>query len=348
MKEMNIVELEKEGKNANCWIIKGEKNEEDKVIVRSNGTATYIAKDIPYAAWKLGLLPDPFNYEHYSMQENGKILWQTTLEESKESKQDFTGDIVLTVIDSRQSRLQKIVTKLMSQFKSNKDSYVHLSYESVTLSSDTAKSLGMDTQGKSAQMSGRKGLYVNVDSIIDILENKTFQETKKRNLSLDENSIKQIAHDVAIGTIRYEMIKQDLDKIITFDLSKSLSLEGDTAPYIQYTHARSSGILDKAGIKPNFETSFELLKNPYEIELIKEIGKFELNVIDSAKNYSPKVISKYCHILSVKFNAFYEHVKVLDDSDESIKNERLCLVFSFKSTIEKALNLLGISAPEQM
>ena len=348
MKEMKIVELEKEGKNENCWIIKGEKNEEDKVLVRSNGTATYIAKDIPYAAWKLGLLEDPFNYEKYFTQENGQILWQTTLEESKETKQDFTGDIVITVIDSRQSRLQKIITKLMSHFKSENDSYVHLSYESVTLSSETAKSLGMETQGKSAQMSGRKGLYVNVDSIIEILEKKTFEETKKRNQSLDENKIKQIAHDVAVGTIRYEMIKQDLDKIITFDLAKSMSLEGDTAPYIQYTHARSSGILEKAGVSPNFDTSFELLKNPYEIGLIKEIGKFELNVIDAAKNFSPKVIAKYCHILSVTFNAFYEHVKVLDDSEPSLKNERLCLVFSYKSTIEKALGLLGISAPDQM
>jgi len=348
MKEMKLVELEHEGKNANCWIIKGEKNEEDKVLVRSNGTATYIAKDIPYAAWKLGLLPDPFNYTQYTTQENGKILWQTTLDDSKDPKQDFTADTVITVIDSRQSRLQKIITTLMSHFKSSKNSYVHLGYESVTLSSDTAKTLGIDTQGKSAQMSGRKGLYVNVDSMIDILENKTYEETKKRNLTLDESAIRKIAHDVAIGTIRYEMIKQDLDKIITFDISKSMSLEGDTSPYIQYTHARSSGILAKAGFDPNFETSFELLENPFEISLIKEIGKFELNVIDAANNLSPKVIARYCHILSVAFNAFYEHVKVLDDKNESLKNERLCLVLSFKLTIQKALGLLGISTPDQM
>lgn len=348
MKEMKLVELEKDGKNANCWIIKGEKNEEDKVLVRSNGTATYIAKDIPYAAWKLGLLSDPFNYSRYTIQENGKVLWETTLSDSKEPKQDFTGDIVITVIDSRQSRLQKIITKLMSDFKSNKNSYVHLGYESVTLSSDTAKTLGIDTQGKNAQMSGRKGLYVNVDSIIDILENKTYEETKKRNQNLDDKTIKKIAHDVAIGTIRYEMIKQDLDKIITFDLSKSMSLEGDTAPYIQYTHARSSGILEKADIEPNFEKSFELLKNPFEISLIKEIGKFELSIMDAVNNYSPKVIARYCHTLSVAFNAFYEHVKVLDDKNDSLKNERLCLVLSFKLTLHKALGLLGISAPEQM
>jgi arginyl-tRNA synthetase len=348
MKEMKLTHLEKEGKNANCWVIKGEKNEEDKVLVRSNGTATYIAKDIPYAAWKLGLLPDPFYYTHYATQENGKILWQTTLDKNTESKQDFTADKVLTIIDSRQSRLQKIIINLMSKFKSDENAYVHLGYESVTLSSTTAKTLGIDTQGKNTQMSGRKGLYVNADSIIDLLEKKTFEETKKRNPELDEKILQQIAHDVAVGTIRYEMIKQDLDKIITFDLSKSMSLEGDTAPYIQYTHARASRILEKAGFVPNFGVSFELLDNEFEIALIKQIGKFDLEIADAANNFSPKVIARYCYTLAVTFNAFYEHVKVLDDKNKSLINERLCLVSSFKSTIHNALGLLGILSPNLM
>ncbi|MEK0381711.1 MAG: arginine--tRNA ligase [Nitrosopumilus sp.] len=348
MKEMKLVELQQEGKNAKCWIIKGEKNEEDKVLVRSNDTATYIAKDIPYAAWKLGLLPDPFNYTQYRIQDNGKILWETTLDVSKEPKQDFTGDKVITVIDSRQSRLQKIITKLMYQFKSDKKSYVHLSYESVTLSSAAAKQLGIDSGGKQVQMSGRKGFYVNADSVLQMLKTQAYQETRKRNLNMNQDDINKIVKQIVVGTLRYEMIKQDLDKIITFDFVKSLSLEGDTALYIQYTHARSAGILGKAGFDPNFETTFELLKNPFEISLIKEIGKFELHIIDAVNNFSPKVIARYCHILAVAFNAFYEHVKVLDDTNESIKNERLCLVKSFQLTIQKALELLGISTPKQM
>lgn len=348
MKEMKLVELQQEGKNAKCWIIKGEKNEEDKVLVRSNDTATYIAKDIPYAAWKLGLLPDPFNYTQYRIQDNGKILWETTLDVSKEPKQDFTGDKVITVIDSRQSRLQKIITKLMYQFKSDKKSYVHLSYESVTLSSAAAKQLGIDSGGKQVQMSGRKGFYVNADSVLQMLKTQAYQETRKRNLNMNQDEINKIVKQIVVGTLRYEMIKQDLDKIITFDFVKSLSLEGDTALYIQYTHARSAGILGKAGFDPNFETTFELLKNPFEISLIKEIGKFELHIIDAVNNFSPKVIARYCHILAVAFNAFYEHVKVLDDTNESIKNERLCLVKSFQLTIQKALELLGISTPKQM
>ncbi len=144
------------------------------------------------------------------------------------------------------------------------------------------------------------------------------------------------------------MIKQDLDKIITFDLTKSLSLVGNTAPYIQYTFARAARILEKAGTPPNFDTSFDLLKNDHEISLIKTIGLFEIQVRDAAKNLSPKVIAKYCYNLVVSFNAFYEHVRVLDSGEYSLVNARLCLVFSFKSTLEKALNLLGIPSPKRM
>ena len=348
MKEMKLVELEKEGKNANCWVIRGEKNEDDKILVRSNGTATYIAKDIPYAAWKLGIIDDPFNYQKYSLQKDGKTLWQTTLNESSEPKQNFFGEKVITVIDSRQSRLQKIITSLMSQFTSKENSYVHLGYESVTLSSETAKTLGLDTKGKQAQMSGRKGLYVNADEVIELLKQKTLDETKKRNPELDNKSLEQIAQDVAIGTIRYEMIKQDLDKIITFDYEKSLSLEGNTAPYIQYTNARASRILEKAGFPPNFDVAFDLLENEYEVNLVKLIGKFDLHVQDAANNLSPKVISKYCYDLAVAFNAFYEKVRVLDPQNKILTNVRLCLVSSFKSTLQKALYLIGITAPDKM
>ncbi|NCF22684.1 MAG: arginine--tRNA ligase, partial [Nitrosopumilaceae archaeon] len=155
LKEMKLVEFENEGKNSGCWVIRGEGKEEDKVIVRSNGTATYIAKDIPYAAWKLGLLEDPFHYKKYQKsQTDTRILWQTTLDDSDEPKQNFSGEKVITVIDSRQARLQKIITTLMAKFKSKSDAYVHMGYESVTLSPDTARTLGLDTEGKQAQMSG--------------------------------------------------------------------------------------------------------------------------------------------------------------------------------------------------
>jgi arginyl-tRNA synthetase len=349
LKQMDLLKYEEEGKNARCWVIRGEKNEEDKVIVRSNGTATYIAKDIPYAAWKLGLLEDPFNYKKYEKTQPGnRVLWQTTLEPSPEPKQNFSGQKVITIIDSRQARLQKIITSLMTKFKSLDDAYVHLGYESVTLSADTAKTLGLETDGKQTQMSGRKGLYVNADSVYDLLKNKTIEETRKRNPQMSKSDLEEISHQISVGTLRYEMIKQDLDKIITFDLVNSLSLEGDTAPYIQYAHARASRILEKSGKTPSIDVDFGLLTDKSELGLIRAIGLFDIQVGDAAKNLSPKVIARYCHDLAVCFNSFYEHVKVLDLGDEGLENARLCLVNSFKSTIKKALDLLGIIAPDKM
>jgi arginyl-tRNA synthetase len=194
LKEMNLVEYENEGKNAGCWVIRGEGKEEDKVIVRSNGTATYIAKDIPYAAWKLGLLDDPFNYEKYGTEQPcSRILWQTTLNQTNPVSKNFAGEKVVTVIDSRQSRLQKIITALMAKFKSVPDAYNHLGYESVTLSSETAKTLGLETDGKQAQMSGRKGLYVNAYSVYELLKEKTRDETTKRHPEMDGSEIETIA-----------------------------------------------------------------------------------------------------------------------------------------------------------
>ncbi len=348
LKEMKLVEFENDGKNAGCWVIRGDGKEEDKIVVRSNGTATYIAKDIPYAAWKLGLLDDPFYYEKYPKdQPSSQKLWQTTLN-TNGTKENFTGSKVITVIDSRQARLQKIITQLMGKFKSTPDAYVHLGYESVTLSSETAKTLGLDTDGKQAQMSGRKGLYVSADSVYDLLKERTIQETTKRHPEIDSSEIQHIAHSISVGTLRYEMIKQDLDKIITFDLTKSLSLEGDTAPYIQYTFARASRIIEKSQRSHSIDVDFSLLSDKTELNLIKTIGLFGISVRDAANNLSPKVVARYSHDLAVSFNSFYEHTKVLGIGDEKLENARLCLVNSFKTTLEKSLDLLGIVAPNKM
>ena len=236
----------------------------------------------------------------------------------------------------------------MSDFKSKEGSYVHLGYESVTLSAETAKTLNLNTSEKSVQMSGRKGIYVNADYVMDILGVKTYEEAKKRNPDLNEVKLIQISEQVAIGALRYSMIKQDLDKIITFDMTESLSLEGDTGPYIQYAYARAMRILEKASKAPDFDVLFKELETSYEISLAKLIGKFDIQVEDAAKNLSPKIIARYCYDLAVTFNAFYEHVSVLTADSQALVNARLCLVYSFKETLGKSLYLLGIDAPERM
>ena len=347
LKSENLVKLEKAGKNEGCWVISS-KNEDDKILVRSNGVATYIAKDIPYAAWKLGIINDPFNYKIFTTQENNQTLYETTLDEHDTdiSKLNFSGDKVITVIDNRQIRLQKIVTDLMRRFTGS-DSYVHLGYESVTLSSNTASILGLEATDKSVQMSGRKGFYVDADLILGNLHDKIYNESKNRNSGLNDSELNSIAKSVSVGTIRYEMIKPDLDKIITFDLETSLKIEGDTCSYIQYSYARAMRILEKSN---DLTTSvdFSNFTSQFEINLIKKIAMYDIQVNDAAKNLSPKVIARYCYELAVAFSSFYEHVMVLNaESDELIKS-RLLLVHSFSLTLSNALSLLGIDSPSRM
>ena len=360
LKSENQINYEEAGDNAGCWVIPAE-GEDDKILVRSNGVATYIAKDIPYAAWKLGLVEDPFSYKIHSMQKNEQTLYETTLQQipdHDDNKLNLSGNKVITVIDNRQIRLQKIVSGLMAKFK-EEGAYTHLGYESVTLSADTVKSLGKSVQsiselgsksmkGYSAQMSGRKGLYVNADTVLETLTKRVYDESKSRNENLSESELQNIANIVAVGTIRYEMIKPDLDKIITFDLKNSLRLEGDTCSYIQYSYARASRILEKTETKPNFDSGFELLSSEYEKNLIKKIAMFDVQVNDSVNNFSPKVIAKYSYELAVTFSSFYEHVKVLKSETPELLNARLCLVVSFQKTLKSSLGLLGIDAPERM
>ncbi len=420
LKEMGLVEFEGDGKNAGCWVIRGKAGRnnnndggpakkpsmaadggedkardanDDKVIVRSNGTATYIAKDIPYAAWKLGLLEDPFRYVVYVKQQPSdpsKVLWQTVLAGSGSDEDDrhasshdiveaptttdgnalhdtnynskpiIEGQKVITVIDSRQARLQQIISDLMGRFKSVPDAYIHLGYESVTLSADTADMLGINTDGRQAQMSGRKGLYVNADSVYETLKTTAGKETHKRHPEMSEHDIHTIAHAISVGTIRYEMIKQDLDKIITFDMATSLRLEGDTAPYVQYTGARATRILERAGndddddahhsycLPDPKDVDFSLLVTQPEKDLVRMIGLFDIQVMDAANNLSPKVIARYCHDLAVIFNAFYEKARVLGLDDKALEASRLYLVRSFRTTLERALAILGIAAPSVM
>ena len=349
LKSENQIKYEEAGDNAGCWVIPAE-GEDDKILVRSNGVATYIAKDIPYAAWKLGLVEDPFSYKINSTQKNDQTLYETTLDEipdHDDNKLNLSGNKVITVIDNRQIRLQKIVSGLMAKFK-EEGAYTHLGYESVTLSADTVKSLGLSVDGESAQMSGRKGLYVNADTVLETLTKRVYDESKSRNENLSESELQNIANIVAVGTIRYEMIKPDLDKIITFDLKNSLRLEGDTCSYIQYSYARASRILEKTETKPNFDSGFELLSSEYEKNLIKKIAMFDVQVNDSVNNFSPKVIAKYSYELAVTFSSFYEHVKVLKSETPELLNARLCLVVSFQKTLKSSLGLLGIDAPERM
>ena len=362
LKSNGIAKYETEGKNKGCWVIESKENkkDEDKVLVRSDGTATYIAKDIPYAAWKLGLVEDPFYYQEYTKQWDGSTLYATTLADSSGSSKSVDkkfngGERVITIIDSRQSRLQGIISQVLSKIgaSGNSHKYFHLSYEAVTLSSDTAKDFGIDIGDRQfMHMSGRKGIYVNADYVLDALHAKAYKEAKIRNPDFSDQQLNKIADEISISAIRYNMIKQDLDKIITFDIKESLSLEGDTGPYLQYAYARSQRILEKSkqGIIMAGRTdfAFEQLTHDSEIALIKEISKLDLVVENAAKSLCLKSLAHYAYNLAMTFNLFYEKVPVLREQDNEVRMARLGLVKAFGITLKNTLEVLGITALDRM
>ena len=357
LKSKGIARYELEGKNKGCWIIGGSEEEEDKVLVRSDGTATYIAKDIPYAAWKLGLVEDPFYYREYTKQWDGSLLYATDLASGTHrsvSDDKFNGgERVITVIDSRQSRLQRIISYVLSKLGIDGDrKYFHLSYEAVTLSYDTAKDFGIDIGDRQfMHMSGRKGIYVNADYVLDNLHAKAYEEVQTRNPDFSDRELNRIADEVSISAIRYNMIKQDFDKIITFDIKESLSLNGDTGPYLQYAYARSQRILEKSEQSTTagrIDSAFEHLQHESEIALIKEIGKLDLVIENAATSLSLKSLARFAYNLAMTFNLFYEKVPVLKEQDTQVRMARLGLVKAFGVALKNTLEVLGIGALDRM
>src|SRR5919198_1534753 len=348
LKKKKIAKLETIGKNSGCWILKIEQ-EEDKVIIRRDGTTTYIAKDIPYAAWKLGVVQNPFFYYKFGDQWDGSILWSTTLVSSDIYNLKFnSGDLAITVIDSRQDRLQRIISKVLTHLQMKDRGYHHLGYESVTLSSETAKIFGVNIgERKFMHMSGRKGIQVNADYVLDLLHAKAYAEVKVRNPDLAIESLHEIAEEIAVSAIRYNLIKQDLDKIITFDVIESLNTAGDSGPYLQYAYARSQHILEKS-CQYFSNPKFDLLVTEQEVDVIKEIAKLDLVVQEAIKTLNPKLLARYAYRLATSFNLFYEKTPVLKERNKEVMNARLALVKAFGMTLRNILNVLGITPLNQM
>ena len=364
LKRKQIARLETEGKLAGCWIVsvEGETEGEDKVLVRSDGTATYIAKDIPFAALKTGLVPDRFSYSKYGIQANGKELWRTsaTLGETKLSPVPWGADKSLTVIDTRQSRLQRIIRRILEQVADAdlSERYIHVDYSIISLSPRTAATLSKiaspetDLENKGAvTMSGRRGVYINADDALDLVKAKALQETKKRNPEMkDEKWLDNVSEKIAISAMRFSLLKQDLDKMIIFDLDDSLKLVGETGPYMLYTYARASSIISKvAEISAREEDmSGVLLKSESETELLKVISKFDIALEKAVRTLAPKWLAHYSFELCEAFNKFYEINRVMQEPDESIKSARVALVRGTMSVLRRSLGLLGIEVLERI
>jgi arginyl-tRNA synthetase len=208
--------------------------------------------------------------------------------------------------------------------------------------------LGLDIGKKDfAHMSGRKGVVVYADYVLDILHTKALEEIKKRRGESEDSLLRASAEDIAISALRYNLIKQDLDKMITFDITESLSLEGDTGPYLQYAYARSQRILEKSHVEIS-NINFSLLSEESETSLLMEISKLDMIMEDAAKNLNPKILARYAYKLAVKFNLFYEKTPVLREPNPDKVVLRLALVKTFEIVMKKLFELLGMVAMSVM
>jgi len=362
LRDKEIIYYEKVGKNAGCWMYKSAK-EGDKVLVRSDLTLTYFAKDIPFAVWKLGYLRNPFDYVFYANQWDASILYRTNIKKNRceisEAKSDSGKETmidfnrvskVITIIDSRQERLQNLLVEILGKLGMD-SKYKYLGYEPVILSQNSLDSLGISADDKnSLHMSGRKGIYIEADRALSILEERSKVETRNRNPELSEEEIAFISKQISISAIRYFFIKFDLGKMITFDINESLSLEGDTASYIQYAYARGKRVEDKK-IEANLlkkqnklENRIEILDfSSTEIELIKHLCRYEIELNLAANNIDPKVLSKYLFELATMFNNFYEKSPILKEKNEMLATHRALILNSTLEILKRCMNIIGIT-----
>ena len=259
LKERKAIYFETEGKNKGCWVMPAsafkEQTEEDtedsKVIVRSNNTVTYVGKDIAYQLWKFGLLGKDFYYRPWG-DVNGHPVYVTTAEPQAAGPLFGKGDAVYNVIDSRQSYLQDVVVAGLRAlgYSDQADRSFHFSYEMVALSPRTCVELGIelsddDKKKPYVEVSGRKGLGVKADDLIDKLIEKALEEVDARHPEAPSDERREVATEIAIGALRYFMLKFTRNSVIAFDFQEALSFEGETGPYVQYSAVRARNILRK-------------------------------------------------------------------------------------------------------
>ena len=349
LKSKGIAVLETQGENTGCWVVKDKELGDDKVLVRSDGTVVYVAKDIPYAAWKIGLVKDRFSYKVYGPQPDGSSLWTTTPAGGSSKHPGFgNAELAISVIDSKQSRLQHVVSRVLERLEGKKsERYKHRAYEVVALSKKAAESLGLEVEKDFVHMQGRKGIYINVDTVLASLKEKAAAETSKRNPDKGQAWIERVAEVLAIAAFRFELVRQDPDKMIAFDIESSLRMEGDTGPYLLYSYARASRILAKSDGTPDARAAAKLT-NPKEKALMKALSYYDKAVIEAGRYLSPKEVATYSHSLSATFNEFYEQVPVNSEPDSALKGARLALIQGFRAVLKDALGVLGIDVLDEI
>jgi len=366
LKTKGAVRLESDGKNAGCWVMPLAGSEEfagledpDKVIVRSDGTVTYVGKDIAYQLWKFGLLDKDFEYRLWEAER----LWETTTEGVDDHPRFGHGQRAINVIDVRQSYLQKIVRTGLEAlgYTAEAAESIHFAYEMVSLSPATAQQLGYldntpDGETRSLEMSGRKGIGVKADDLIDQLEAKSRDEISSRNRGLGEAELDDLAHQIAVAALRFFMVKATTTRVIAFDLDEALNFEGDSGPYLQYSMVRARNIqrkLEGAGLATEV-SSGEAAALPAEVwaddlwDLNLTVAQIPERVEMAGKSLELSLLARHALELAQKFHAIYHRHPILQETDENLRQARLATTQIFMRGLETLAGLLGLPLPGRM
>jgi arginyl-tRNA synthetase len=343
-----------------------DENSQDKIIVRSNGTVTYVGKDIAYQLWKFGLLGKDFHYAKLPKAPEGEVVWATTSGKNDPAAPDFGAPAatVYNVIDSRQAYLQKVVAaglRALGHAKEAEQS-IHLSYEIVALTPRCAAEMGYELGAEEArkpyvEVSGRKGLGVKADDLIDKLEAAALGEVAERHAEMGEEERVRTAHAIAVGALRFFLLKFTRNSIIAFDFKDALSFEGETGPYCQYAVVRIRGIRRKgaeAGAVREELTADSVRKSLgaehasglWELLLLAGSGDSAVDATIGAQE--PAFLAKYAFQLAQGFNNFYHKHHILSEADEQKRAFLLGLTELVERELVRVLGLLGIEAPEKM
>jgi arginyl-tRNA synthetase len=397
LKKTGAVFMQTEGRLEGCWVMRidddaGAPDVEDlamvdadrapeadaglerreKVIVRSDGTVTYVGKDMAYQLWKFGLLGNDFHYRIFEARDGAPPLWSTTADPAgAESSHPAFGRAswVCNVIDTRQSYLQKLVKQALAAlgYEQQAAHSVHYSYEMVALSHATARELGydpaIDADRPFVEVSGRKGLGVKADDLLDRLTDKAAGEVEKRNPDLPPEDRRRIAESIAVAAVRYFMVKFSRGKIIVFDIDEALSFEGESGPYLQYAVVRANNIFAKLKERDGTDPALvmaSLDRTPADVltgtteesldlwGLVLEAARLDEVVDQTVRTLELSVLAKYAFGLAQAFNGFYHRYSILNEERPDARLWRAAAVIYYRAQLTRALDLMGCAVPAKM
>ncbi|RIB35544.1 MAG: arginine--tRNA ligase [Candidatus Nanoclepta minutus] len=351
LKERGLIEYEREGDKRGTYVIDLSRwkefdgyEDKKKVLIRSDGTVVYLAKDIAYAFWKLNIIDAEFEYSEFIKQPNGKVLYETDVNGRTLERKFNDCDISINVIGSEQSYLQLIIKKIIEELFPNKK-YVHYRYNLVMLSKETTKMFGVSEEKDIVKMSGRKGIFINSDNLLE----KATEISRKKLLDrgvLDKTD--ELAFKIARSTICFEILKYDPNSVVVFDLDRMTNIEEGNALYLMYTYARINTLIKKSGLSEEEIMKRNEIKEITDIErkLLKNLFMFKDILIETYKNLEINKLAKYSIDLARIFNEFYQNIPIIPKMDEY--PHRIFLVLLTKIVLEKLFYILKIDTVERI